>query len=581
MSSTTPEQDISPPRTPALDAIVIGAGFGGMYALHSLRELGLSVRAFDAAGGVGGTWWWNRYPGARVDFPGGPYYCYTFSEELVREFDWTETQPDQQSVLAYLNHMADKFDLRRDIQLQTRITGVHYDEVAQRWEVETDAGARFRAQFLICAVGTLSAAHKPNIPGLSTFAGECYHTGHWPQEKIDFSGKRIGIIGTGSSAVQAIPVIAREAAHLTVFQRTPQYTIPAGNRALDPASVRQSRENWPHIRHQMTESPYGSPFPVPTRSALADSEAQRQQCYETEWQKGGLGIFFNTYADILFDTVANDTLGDFVRGKIRELVKKPAVVEKMLPDYYIGTKRLILNADYYETFNRDNVTLVDLREDPIEAINSGGIRTRNSEHPLDMLILATGFDAITGSLLRLNAHGRNNLTLADKWHERFNTYLGLATRGFPNLFMIHGPESPSVLFNMPLGAELQVEWIRDCIRYLRDHRLGAIEPAPGVEAAWGQEVAAIADQTLFPQTDSWYTGANIPGKHRQFAVYLGGPAYYRKLAEAARKGYEGFVLEPAHLVAAPVEVRAAARRWSTRRDATLRNGKMLKPVLIL
>lgn len=526
------------------DVVITGAGIAGMYALHCLRGLGLAVRVYDAAGGVGGTWWWNRYPGARVDFPGGPYYCYTFSDELVREWDWTETQPDQPSVLAYLNHMADKFDLRRNIQLQTRVDAARYDEAAQRWIVDISDGSRIRTQFLICAVGTLSAAHTPDLPGLETFAGECFHTGRWPQDKkVEFAGRRVGIIGTGSSGVQAIPVIAREARHLTVFQRTPQYSIPAGNRPLDPAAVKKIRDDWPTIRRQMRASLVGSPFADPVCSSHDHTPAQRQEVYEAYWRRGGLGILFESYRDILTDKDANHLLAEFVRDKIRATVRDPAVVRKLLPDYYLGTKRQILDEGYYETFNRDNVTLIDLREDPMEAVTPGGVRTRSVEHPLDMLVLATGFDAITGALQRLNPRGRGGVSLKEKWADRFSTYLGIAIPGFPNLFMIHGPETPSVLFNMPLGAEMESEWIRDCIKYLRERRLAAIEPAPGVDEAWGREVAEVASGTLFPLTSSWYTGGNIPGKHRQFAVHLGGPGYFETLSKVAAKGYEGFVVE--------------------------------------
>ena len=526
------------------DVVVIGAGFGGLYALHHLRGMGLSVRVYDGAGGVGGTWWWNRYPGARVDFPGSPFYCYTFSEELVREWDWPETQPDQPSVLAYLEYVADRFDLRRDIQFETWMRDACYDEEAQRWRLETSAGERISAQFLICAVGTLSATHMPDIPGLDTFAGECYHTGRWPHEPVSFADKRVGVIGTGSSGVQAIPEIAREAAYLTVFQRTPQYSIPVRNRPMDPELVRQARENWAAIRAKMTASPLGAPFEVSERSAFEDTSEQRQALYEELWQKGGFHILFGSYADLLTNKEANRTLADFVRGKIREIVCDPATAEKLMPDYYLGTKRQLLDDGYYETFNRDNVALVDLRQDPIQEILPEGVRTANSEHLLDMLVLATGFDAITGALLRLNPRGRGGASLEEKWRTRFDSYLGMTVADFPNLFMIHGPGSPSVLFNMPLGAELESAWIGDCVRYLRKHGLGAIEPTPDAEQRWDREVAAIANETLYPLTDSWYTGANIPGKHRQFCVYLGGPDYFRRLSEVASQGYEGFVFEP-------------------------------------
>jgi cation diffusion facilitator CzcD-associated flavoprotein CzcO len=535
MSESTPRQ---------LDAVVIGAGFGGLYALHLLRELGLRVRVFDDANSVGGTWAWNRYPGARVDFPGGPYYCYTFSQELVNEWDWPQTQPDQPAVLKYLNYVADRFDLRRDISLNTRVTGARYDEAAQRWEIDLASNERVGAQFLVCATGALSAANRPAIPGLDRFEGECYHTGLWPQQPVRFAGKRVGVIGTGSSGVQAIPVIAREAAHLSVFQRTPQYAIPARNRPLDEDFKRQTREQWPQLRAMMLQTPAGTPFPSPTRSALDDTAEQRTALYEEHWQRGGLGIAFGTYGDLLSNAEANQTLCEFVRDKIRRTVRDPDLARRLLPDYPIGTKRLILDEDYFETYNRDNVTLVDLREDPIVEITPRGVRTESGEHPLDMLVLATGFDAITGSLLRLNPRGRGGLPLAEAWSGRFSTYLGLTVRGFPNLFMIHGPESPSVLYNMPLGAERQAQWIGDCIANLRRDRVGAIEPAPGVEADWGRTVTEIADQTLFPRTDSWYTGANIPGKHRQFPVHLDAPAYFRRLHEVAAAGYAGFELEP-------------------------------------
>jgi len=541
------------------DAVVIGAGFGGLYALHHLREMGFSVRVYDGAAGVGGTWWWNRYPGARVDFPGGPFYCYTFSEDLVREWDWAETQPDQPAVLAYLDYVADRFDLRRDIQLETWVHDASYDEDAQRWTVETSAGDRVSAQFLICAVGTLSAAYKPDIPGIEDFAGECYHTGRWPQQPVSFAGKRVGVIGTGSSGVQAIPEIAKEAAHLTVFQRTPQYSIPARNRPIDPEVIRQAREDWAAIRVKMKASLSGALFDISNRSALEDRPEQRQAVYEKLWQKGGLHLLFSSYADIVTNKEANHTVADFLRGKIREVVHDPETARKLMPDYYVGTKRPLLDNGYFETFSRDNVVLVDLREDPILKITPAGVRTAKGEHPLDMLVLATGYDAISGALLRLNPKGRGGISLKEKWGTRFDSYLGVAIAGFPNLFMIHGPGSPSVLFNMPLGAELEAAWIGDCVRYLRERGLGAIEPIPDVEQSWDKEVAEFANKTLFPLTDSWYTGANIPGKPRQFCVHLGGPLYFQRLSEVAASGYEGFVLEKEISRKGPMITTAATR----------------------
>ncbi|MGE0702798.1 MAG: flavin-containing monooxygenase [Gammaproteobacteria bacterium] len=536
----------------ALDAIIIGAGFGGMYALHTLREQGLAVRVYDEATGVGGTWYWNRYPGARVDYPGGPFYCYTFSEDLLREFDWPEKQPDQPTVLRYLDFVADRLDLRRDIQLETRVTGATYDEAAQRWEIETSTGERVRAQFLVCAVGALSAAHVPPFPGLESFQGERYHTGRWPHDRrVVFEGKRVGIIGTGSSGIQSTPVVACEAAHLTVFQRTPQYSVPAGNCPTDPALVAEARANWPKFRDIMLNTPIGAPEVPSTVRACEHTAEQRRATYEAAWRKGGLGpILVSTYCDILTDRQSNEWLAEFVREKIRGIVKDPDTARKLLPSYLIATKRQVMDEGYYEAFNRDNVSLVDLREDPLVEITADGVRTRSGDHPLDMLIFATGFDAITGALQKINPRGRGGVSLAERWAERYCSWLGLTIPGMPNLFMIHGPESPCVLYNMPLGAERQSDWIRECILHMRRHGIGAIEPAPGVDLLWSKEVDTFANMSLFPQTESWYTGSNIAGKHRQFAVHLGGPAYYARIVDAAARGYEGFLTEPARNVAA-------------------------------
>lgn len=526
-----------------LDAVVIGAGFAGLYALYRLREMGLSVRIYEGAAGVGGTWWWNRYPGARVDFPSAPYYAYTFSEELLNEWDWQERQPSQAQVLAYLDFVADKLELRADIQLETWIQEAAYDETSQRWKIETSHGERISAQFLICAMGTLSEANKPNIPGIDDFAGELIHTGRWPAEEVSFAGKRVGVIGTGSSGIQSIPVIARAAEHLTVFQRTPQYSIPAGNRPVRPEEVADARENFNKRREYMSVCPIGMPYPLSQRSALDDSPEKRDQVYEALWQDGGLQMLFNSYNDLLLNKASNDTLAEFIRGKIRGIVKDPATVEKLLPDYILGTKRQVIDDGYFEAFNRDNVQLVDLRSDPIEKITAGGITTKSGEHALDMLVLATGYDAITGKLLRLNPKGRGGVDLATAWSKRFFTYLGVAIPGFPNLFMVHGPQSPSVLYNMPYGGEMESDWIRDCIAYLRDNNMASIEPAVGVDEAWAENVEQAAKQTLFHGTDSWYSGANIEGKHRQFMVHLGGPEYFKHLKQIAASNYEGFVLE--------------------------------------
>jgi cyclohexanone monooxygenase len=528
------------------DVVIIGAGVSGMYAIHHFREMGLSVRAYDGASDIGGTWWYNRYPGARVDGPGSPFYCYTFSEELMQEWDWEETQSEQSAVLDYLEHVADRFDLRRDIQFETWVQDARYDEATQRWTVETSTGVRASAQFLICAVGALSTANMPDIPGINDFAGETYHTAHWPHEPVSFEGKRVAVIGTGSSGIQAIPEIAKEAAHVTVLQRTPQFAFPAGNRPLTPDDMAEARENWEAVKAKMLAHPGGFPFDSHTRSALEATPEEREALYEKLWQRGSFKFFLDSYNDIAISEEANKSMADFVRGKIREIVKDPEIAEKLMPDHFVMTKRPILENGYFETYNRDNVTLVDLREDPIERFTPTSVITESGEHPIDMLVLATGFDAISGSMLRLNPKGRGGMSLRERWSDRFHNYLGLTIGGFPNLFMIHGPGSPGVFYNMPLGAERQIGWIGDCMRHLRDQGLGALEPSAESEDAWSDEVAGIANFTLFPRTDSWWTGANIPGKPRYFSAYLGGALYYQRLADVAAKGYDGFVFEKAH-----------------------------------
>ena len=539
-----------PPRnsgsTEHYDAVIIGAGVSGMYALHHLREMGLSVRAYDGASDVGGTWWYNRYPGARVDGPGSPFYCYTFTDELMKEWDWAETQSAQPAVLAYLEHVADRFDLRRDIQFETWVQDARYDEAAQRWTVETSTGVRASAQYLICAVGALSTANMPDIPGIHDFAGECYHTGRWPHEPVSFEGKRVAVIGTGSSGIQSIPEIAKEAAHVTVLQRTAQYSVPAGNRPVTPDEMADARENWDTVLAKMRAHPGGFPFDTHDRSALDDTPEQRRARYEALWQRGGFKFFLDGYNDIVMSEEANASLADFIRDKIRGIVRDPETAEKLMPDHFVMTKRPILDNGYFETFNRDNVTLVDLREDPIERFTEASVCTRKGDHPIDMLVLATGFDAISGSMLRLNPTGRGGVSLKERWSDRFHNYLGLTIGGFPNLFMLHGPGSPGVFYNMPLGAERQMDWIGNCMRHLREHELGAVEPTADSEEAWSAEVSGIANATLFPRTDSWWTGANVPGKPRYFSAYLGGSLYYHRISEVTAKDYEGFVFEKAH-----------------------------------
>lgn len=525
------------------DAIIIGSGFSGLYTLHHLRdEMGLNVRAFDGAGGVGGTWWYNRYPGARVDAPSSPFYAYTFSKELVDEWEWTETQTPQAAVLSYLEHFAERFDLKKDIQLETWVTDARYDETAQRWTIETDSGETASAQFLICATGALFVANMPDYPGIDEFAGECYHTGRWPHEEVSFAGKRVAVIGTGSSAIQAIPEIAKEAEHVTVFQRTPQYSLPARNRPLSKEVLERHREQWDDLRASMYHRG-GWPFQTTQRRASEYTPEERQAIYEELWEEGGIHLAINSFRGVLVDKDLNQEVSEFVRGKIREIVHDPDTAGKLMPDYHFGTKRLILDNGYFEAYNRGNVSLVDLREDPIQAFTPSSVQTRHGEHRIDMLVLATGFDAVTGSMLNINPKGRGGLSLEEKWADGFDNYLGAAIAGFPNLFMIHGPGSPGVLYTMPLGGERTAQWIADCIRHLRENDLGAMEATDEAASAYMREINDMADQTLYPLTNSWYVGANVPGKPRQFLAHLRGSQYFERLSEVAEAGYKGFVLE--------------------------------------
>ena len=543
-SVITQSQERQSAQAGVFDALVIGAGFSGLYQLLCLRDrLGLSVRVLEAADGVGGTWYWNRYPGARCDSESHSY-CYSFSAELMREWEWSERYPGPPEILRYLNHVAERFDLKRDIRFNTRVRSAHYDEQANLWRVSTDAGEALTAQFLITAVGCLSSANIPNIPGLDTFAGRWYHTGQWPHEGVDFSGKRVGLIGTGSTGIQAAPVIAETAAHLSVFQRTANYSVPARNAPLTPEFKRYIKENTAEIRRVMHSTVNGHPWPISDRLALETSPGERQALYEKAWETGGLR-FRATFRDLVTDNAANDTAAAFLRAKIREIVKDPATAAKLSDiDHPYAAKRPPIDTDYFETFNRDNVALVDVRSEPIERITPRGIRTRNDEYPLDIIVFATGFDGMTGSLLRMDIRGRDGLSLAKEWAAGPRNYLGLQVAGFPNLFMVTGPGSPSVLCNMPVAIEQHVEWITDCIAHMRTNGLKRIEPRNEAVDSWVAQVNTAANATLLPQAKhSWYLGANVPGKPRVFMPYAGGMAHYRKIcADVAARDYEGFTL---------------------------------------
>jgi cyclohexanone monooxygenase len=522
------------------DAVIIGAGFAGMCMLYRLRQLGLTARVYERGDGVGGTWYWNRYPGARCDTE-SMTYSYSFSCALEQEWEWTERYATQPEILKYANHVADRFDLRRDIQFETSVTAARYDEAKQRWNVVTDRGDALSVRFCISAVGCLSAATTPNYPGIDDFKGERYHTGKWPHERVDFTGKRVGIIGTGSSGIQSTIAIAKEAAHLFVFQRTPNYSIPAWNGPLDPAAARSIKDDYRRLREDSRYAQIGIPFVSNGKSAKQVPADEREREYEAQWAAGGFN-FVMAYSDILTDLESNRTAADFVARKIREKVKDPKSADMLIPtDHPLGTKRLCVDTGYYETFNRDNVTLVDIRRSPIEAITSQGLQTRDASYDLDVLVFATGFDAITGPLLKIDIRGKADEGLRDKWAEGPRTYLGLSTVGFPNFFMITGPGSPCVLSNMIVSIEQHVDWIAACIEFMRSRQLDTVEPSLEAENDWVKTVHEVGHSTLYPLANSWYTGTNIAGKVRMFTPYAGGVGTYRRIcAGVVERGYAGF-----------------------------------------
>jgi cyclohexanone monooxygenase len=528
------------------DVVVVGAGFAGMYMLHRLRGLGLSVRVYEQGGDVGGTWYWNRYPGARCDVE-SMQYSYSFSDELQQEWDWSERYAPQPEILKYANHVADRFNLRSDIQLNTRVDRAVFDESTNVWQVATSDGKTVTAKHVVLATGCLSNARMPDIKGLADFKGKVYHTGHWPHERIDFTGRRVGVIGTGSSAIQSVPIIAEEASRLTVFQRTANFSIPARNAALSAEERQSWRADYPEIRRKAREETRNGIFTeVPDRGALDDGENARRAKYEQRWARGGL-TFMSVYNNLALDKAANDTAADFVRQKIAEIVRDPHTAKLLQPNNHpIGTKRICIDSDYFATFNRPNVTLVDIKSNPIEEILPHAVRAGDKDYEVDALVLATGFDAMTGSVAKIDIRGRNGQTLNQKWAEGPKTYLGLMSAGFPNLFIITGPGSPSVLSNMIVSIEQHVDWITDCVAWMRDRDLVSMEARKDAEDNWVDHVNAVAHTTLYPQANSWYMGANIPGKPQIFMPYIGGVAIYRQTCnDVAAKGYEGFTMTAA------------------------------------
>jgi cyclohexanone monooxygenase len=524
------------------DCVVVGAGFAGMYMLHRLRSIGQRARVFEAGSEVGGTWYWNRYPGARCDVE-SLEYSYQFSEQLQQEWEWSERYAGQAEILRYARHVADRFDLRRDIQFDTRVTGATFDEAAALWRITTDDGSRVSARFLIMASGCLSSTNMPAIEGIESFSGSIYHTGRWPHEGVDFTGRRVGVVGTGSSGIQAIPVIAREARELVVFQRTANYSIPARNRPLDPGEQEEIKADYAgfRARNRLMPGAFGSRFTWNTGSVLEVEPEAREREFEARWEQGGFA-FLGAFGDTALSRNANHFPADFVRRKIRSIVRDPAVAELLSPKQVIGCKRLCLDTDYFETFNRPNVRLVDIGQSPIERITERGLRTGGREYELDCIVFATGFDAMTGALLRVDIRGRGAEPLSARWSAGPVTFLGLGIPGFPNLFVVAGPGSPSVLANMIIAIEQHVDWIAACIEYMRDHGYRSIEATPEAADEWVAHVNEVAAQTLYPTCNSWYLGANVPGKPRVFMPLPGFPTYVDKCNDVAAKGYEGFVL---------------------------------------
>ena len=528
-----------------LDAIVVGGGLAGLYALHRLRRMGLRAQILEAGSSIGGTWFWNRYPGARCDVE-SLEYSYSFSDELQQKWVWPERFAAQPDILRYINHVADRLALRPFILTQARVVSAAFDRGTDLWTVTTAGGEVFKAPFCIMATGNLSLPRVPRFRGLESFKGNWYHSGLWPEEGVDFSGRRVGVIGTGSSGIQMIPIIAEQAGHLIVFQRTANFSVPAENRPITPELDRSHKEKYRYWRDQARCTPFGiAGHPPPTRSALEDAPEERERVYEEKWGTGGNISFLYAYNDLLVSKEANETASQFVRNKIRSIVRDPNVAELLSPhDHPIGTKRLCLDNGYFATFNRDNVTLVDVRSDPIAEITASGLRTRTRTFELDDIAFATGFDAMTGALLNIDISVGGGLRLRDKWAHGPRTYLGLMTSGFPNLFMITGPGSPSVKSNMVASIEQHVDWITDCLQHLGGKGIRHIEADEGAENRWVDHVNEVADATLYPQANSWYNGANIAGKPRVFMPYVAGLDKYRKICdEVAADDYRGFLLK--------------------------------------
>jgi cyclohexanone monooxygenase len=558
-SSTSRQEERSKEVGAVFDAVVVGAGFAGLYMLHRLRGLGFTARVYEAGGGVGGTWYWNRYPGARCDVE-SMQYSFSFSEELDQQWDWSEKYAPQPEILSYANHVADRFELRPHIRFDTRVTAATFDATAKCWLIETDRGDQVSAKFCIMAVGCLSAANRPPFKDIEAFRGPIYHTGEWPHDGVDFTALRVGVIGTGSSAIQSIPIIAQQASSLTVFQRTATYSVPAWNQKLTPEYRKTIKADYPALRAKARARPTGFYFPFNMKPALEATAEERERQYEEAWERGGLP-FLGAFGDLLFEKAANDTIAEFARRKIREIVRDPATAELLCPDNVFGCKRLCVDTGYFEAYNLPHVKLVDVSKTPIERFTADGIVVDATEYPLDAVVCATGFAAMTGSFDRIRITGRNGLALSEKWRAGPRAYLGVASAGFPNFFTITGPGSPSVLASMIQAIEQHVDWMVDCMAHLRDLGADTLEPLQRYEDEWIEHVNEVSKVSLRSTCSSWYVGANIPGRPRVFMPYIGGfPVYVQKCNEVMSNGFEGFVIDGADINNEAPKVRLT-ERW--------------------
>ncbi|TFV59695.1 NAD(P)/FAD-dependent oxidoreductase [Mycobacterium sp. PS03-16] len=525
-----------------VDVAIVGAGFSGLYMLSRCRRLGLTAHILERGADVGGTWYWNRYPGARCDIESIDY-SYSFDEDLTREWRWSERYAAQPEILAYIGHAADRFGLRDDITFTTTVHSADWDDAATQWVLRCDTGATVRATFCVMATGNLSVAKRPDFPGLDDFGGRWYHTGQWPHEPVDFTGKTVAVVGTGSSGIQAIPRIAEAAEQLYVLQRTPNYSMPAQNRPLTDDEFTTAIEEFAERRRICQHSDAGVPHPPPTQKTLEATEEERRRRFEEGWQRGGINALSAGYTDFFTDEEANRIAQDFARAKIREIVRDPHTADLLSPQHHIGTKRTCVDTGYFQTYNRANVELISMRADRIERITPTGIQLTGRHLDVDIIVFAIGFDAITGALTDIAIRGVGGDLLTDTWADGPRTLLGLQTAGFPNLFMVTGPGSPSVLSNMLVSIEQHVDWIADCLQHLRRNGVDRIEATAEAQDRWMEHVANLAAETLYPQANSWYLGANIPGKARTFMPYVAGCGPYRRECEdVVAHGYRGFAL---------------------------------------